>query len=305
VLHSRHEDNPTLFDERGEPTVQGERTLEVLDSLTGVRKERLRYGRWVAAEGVVYDGFARGTHVLPRFDIPPTWRRIGAVDFGYTNPSVFQLWAIDPDGRMCLEREVYRTQTLAADLGAEILELTRGLTLEAVVADHDAEDRATLYRAGVKTRAAIKEVGAGIQRVQTRLRLAGDGKPRLFLLEGALVDRDPELAAAHKPCGTLEEFESYVWARSPDGKPIKEEPVKVHDHGMDAMRYAVEYVDRTSAPAPSFEERVRTKVEARGIPVEDLTERHLAFERARAEEKKKADRPRYLPTNISRLRRFR
>lgn len=305
VLHSRHQDNPTLFDDQGEPTPQGARTLEVLDSLTGVRKERLRYGRWVAAEGVVYEGFDRRVHLVEPFEVPESWRRIGSVDFGYTNPSVFQLWALDPDGRMYLEREIYRTQTLAADLGAEILALTRGLRLEAVVADHDAEDRATLYRAGVQTRAAIKETIAGIQKVQNRLRLAADGRPRLFIMQGATVSRDAELLAAHKPTSTLEEFEGYVWQRAHDGKPLKEEPLKVNDHGMDALRYAVEYADRTSAPGIPLEERIRARVEERGVPVTDLTERHLAYEKAKAEERKKTERPRFLPTNLSRLRRFR
>jgi phage terminase large subunit len=44
LLESRHEDNPALFD-GNDWTEQGRRTLAVLDALTGVRKERLRYGR--------------------------------------------------------------------------------------------------------------------------------------------------------------------------------------------------------------------------------------------------------------------
>lgn len=304
LLESRHEDNPTLHDGTGW-TAQGTRTLEVLDSLTGVRKERLRYGRWAAAEGIVYEAFDRRMHVIPRFDIPANWRRIGAIDFGYTNPAVLQLWAVDPDGRMYLDREVFRAGTLVSDLAEEWKRLTAGLPLEAVIADHDAEDRATLYRAGVQTRAAVKEVQAGIQKVASRLRPAGDGKPRLYFLEDALVQRDPSLAAVHKPCSTAEEIEAYVWAKSPDGRPVKEEPVKVNDHGMDAMRYAVEYVDRSRGPEPSIKERIETRVEAREIPVHDITARHQAFEQARAEERKRLAVPRYSPTNMGRLRRVR
>jgi hypothetical protein len=59
LLESRHEDNPVLFDAAGKITEQGRRTLAVLDALTGVRKERLRYGRWVSAEGAVYAFDAR------------------------------------------------------------------------------------------------------------------------------------------------------------------------------------------------------------------------------------------------------
>jgi hypothetical protein len=60
LLESRHEDKPVLWDaERQEWTEQGIRTLAVLDALTGVRKERLRHGRWVSAEGAVFDFDAR------------------------------------------------------------------------------------------------------------------------------------------------------------------------------------------------------------------------------------------------------
>jgi phage terminase large subunit len=38
---------------------------------------------------------------------------------------------------------------------------------------------------------------------------------------------------------TEEEFDSYVWPKGVDGKPVKEEPVKEHDHGLDALRYLV------------------------------------------------------------------
>ena len=302
VLHSRHQDNPTLYDEEGALTVQGERTMAVLDSLTGVRRARLKDGQWVAAEGVIYDGFDRALHVVPRFEVPLDWRRIGSIDFGYVNPAVMQLWAIDGDGRMFLEREIYRSQTLVSDLAEQWKALTKGLSLEAIVADHDAEDRATLHRAGVLTRAATKETQAGVQKVAQRLRRAGDGRPRLFLMEGALVERDSDLASSHKPTSTVEEFEGYVWRKSPDGRPLKEEPEKLNDHGMDALRYAVEYADRASKPERPFEERVRARVDATCVDPADLTARHLVYERERAAEKASTGKPRLLPTTLGRLR---
>lgn len=305
MVNSTHRDNPFLWNDIAQDwTPAGAEYVGTLERLTGVLRSRLLEGIWAAAEGIVYEGFQRGMHLIPRFEIPREWRRIGAVDFGYTNPSVFQLWAVDPDGRMYLEREIYRTATLASDLGAQIKALVGDIPLEAVVADHDAEDRATLYRAGVPTRAAIKEVGAGIQKVQARLRLAGDGRPRLFLLEDAVGERDRSLVAAHRPASTLEEFEVYVWAKSPDGRPVKEEPVKVNDHGMDAMRYAVEYVDRSRGPEPTLREKVETRVAEKQIPVFDLTSRHIAYEQARDVERKKAQRPKFNPVNYGRLRRL-
>ena len=243
LLHSRHEDNPTLYDEAGRRTPQGERTMAILDTLTGVRKDRLRDGRWAAVEGVVYEGWSRALHLIDPFPIPAEWRRIRSVDFGYTNPFVCQWWAMDGDGRMYRYREIYHTRRLVEDHAASILELTGSERIEATICDHDAEDRATLERHGVPTVPATKDVSPGIQAVQGRLALAGDGKPRLFLLRDALVDRDEALASAHKPTCTEQEIEVYSWPKGADGKPVKEQPVKVDDHGCDDARYAVAYVD--------------------------------------------------------------
>lgn len=242
-LHSRHEDNPSLYDDAGNLTPQGVRTIETLDSLTGVRKERLRYGRWAAAEGVVYDGWDRAIHLIERDVLPAFVRRFRVVDFGFTNPFVCQWWGLDNDGRMYLYRELYKSRVIVEDHAVEIKRLSAGESFEATVCDHDAEDRATLERHGVPTQAAYKAVQVGIQAVQARLSKAGDGKPRLYIVRDALVARDEELVAAHKPVCTDQEIEAYAWPKSADGKPVKEEPVKVDDHGMDTMRYAVAYVD--------------------------------------------------------------
>jgi phage terminase large subunit len=92
-------------------------------------------------------------------------------------------------------------------------------------------------------------VRQGIQAVKARLRDAGDGKPRLFILRDALVEIDTSLDAGKRPTCTLEEFPGYVWRESKDGRAEYEEPLKVNDHGMDALRYAVMYVDSAVQPA--------------------------------------------------------
>jgi phage terminase large subunit len=243
VLESRHEDNPTLYTDDGQITPQGVRTISVLDKLTGVRFQRLRLGKWVAAEGVVYERFDRAVHVIPRFEIPASWRRLRVVDFGFTNPFVCQWWAIDGDGRAFRYREIYKTQRIVEDHARDIVRLSKGEQIEETIADHDAEDRATLERHGVSTIAAEKEITPGIQEVQARLSAAGDGKPRIFFLEDSLVERDEELAAAHRPVCTEDEFEVYAWPKDAAGASLKEVPVKQNDHGMDAARYLARHLD--------------------------------------------------------------
>lgn len=240
---SRHQDNPRMF-RRGAWTEYGRTYLSKLARLTGVRRKRLHDGIWAAAEGLVYDDWDAAAHLTDRFEIPATWRRIRVIDFGYTNPFVCQWWAIDGDGRLYRYRELYWTQRLVRDHAAKIIALSAGEHYEATIADHDAEDRATLHDAGIFTLPAYKAVSVGIQAVQARLTPAGDGRPRLFLLRDSLVERDPSLGEAAKPCCTEEEIDGYVWEKAANGKPNKESPLKQDDHGMDAMRYGVAYLDQ-------------------------------------------------------------
>lgn len=168
------------------------------------------------------------------------------MDFGFTNPMCMQWWAEDPDGRLFMYRELYHTRRLVEDMAKQAKELMLYPSGEwkeprprAVICDHDAEDRATLEKhLRLRTTAAHKKVSTGLQAVQSRLKRAGDGRPRLFLVRGALVERDEQLDAARKPACTQEEVSGYVWAVKPGGT-APEAPVKENDHGMDAMRYMV------------------------------------------------------------------
>jgi phage terminase large subunit len=244
VLCSEHTDNPTLYDEAGTITAQGVRTMSVLDALTGIRRSRFRDGLWVAAEGIVYANWQPAVHVIKPFPIPRGGRRIRSIDFGFVNPFSCSWWYIDEDERMFRYRQIYRVQTLVEDHAREIVRLTGNEPIEATVADHDAEDCATLQRHGVPTTPAFKAVSPGIQNVQSRLAVAADGRPRMAFFEGALVEADPALLAAHKPTCTEQEVECYVYASgNAAARPDKEEPAKKFDHGLDETRYAAAYVD--------------------------------------------------------------
>jgi phage terminase large subunit len=256
LLESRHEDNPAYFNRDGNPTPAGAAYMAKLDKLTGVRYWRLRKGLWVAAEGVIYDNWDPKIHLIDRFDIPEDWVRYWTVDFGFTNPFVLQCWAEDGDGRLYLYREIYMSGRIVEDHAEKIMKIVRrndGSWREpkprAVICDHDAEDRATFERhTGLRTTPADKAVKSGINEVTIRLRVADDGRARLFIMRDSLVERDESLKEAGKPTCTAEEVTSYVWAKGPDGKPAKEEPEKRDDHGCDAKRYLVRFRDRGGRP---------------------------------------------------------
>jgi phage terminase large subunit len=276
LLYSTHRDNPAYTNPDGTYTEAGRDYVEgTLAGLTGIRRKRLFEGKWTSAEGLVYEGWDPAVHLVDRLPKgSETWTRWWTVDFGFTNPFVCQFWAEDGDGRLWLYREIYKTKTLVEDHAKAILRLVRrcaqcckskaadhdcqdckACQLEwteprprAVICDHDAEDRATLEKhLGMGTSAAHKTVKDGIQAVQSRLKVQPDGRARLYILRNAVVAIDKALDAAKKPVSTEQEIAGYVWPENvkPDQR---ENPVKLDDHGMDAMRYMVAERDLGGRP---------------------------------------------------------
>jgi hypothetical protein len=242
LLESRHQDNPVLFDGQ-DWTEQGRRTLAALDALTGVRRERLRFGRWVSAEGTVYQ-FDPRVHKIGRDQVPPCSRAVAGVDWGLRNPGVIGVWLLDGDGRAYLAHEVYQTGKLIDWWVSRAQEAKRRYPIEAFVCDPSEPAYVEAFlRAGLYALPGDNAVAPGIQAVEARLAVAPDGRPRLFVVDGCLAERDEALAADHKPVCTEQEFDAYVYPKGADGRPIKEVPVDLHNHGMDALRYAIMYAD--------------------------------------------------------------
>lgn len=291
LLESRHEDNPRLFDRaQGSWTLDGINYLSTLDQLTGPRLQRLRYGKWVQAEGAVYDCFSRAVHVVDMTLPPLDWPRYLSIDFGFTNAFVCLWGAVDPDSRLWIYRQWIKTKMLVEDHAKVILKEIEGevriqrnnlvrarrekerevgedaaarwlhenmqaapglVRPKAIICDHDAEDRATLQKhLGMGTVPAPKAISPGIQAVQSRLRVQADGKPRLLIGRSSVAERDPAMAAAKLPIGVAEEMEGYVWDTR-NGRTRGEEPLGVNDHCLDACRYLIAYLD-----APKREVRV-------------------------------------------------
>lgn len=254
MLETRHEDNPRYFDDHGNLTEEGAKYLRRLDALVGVQKQRLRYGLWIAAEGVVYEEWDPNVHVVPDRRLPDDWPRYWSIDFGMRNPFVCQCWAEAPDGQLVLEWELYRTGLLVEDAcrilahhvmvepAKEVDSPWKGTWRlpkpAAVIADHDAEDRATFERhMGLYTTAANKAVTTGIQEMQARLRPTDSGAPGLVVLNRPpLGGADSTLEDSGRPTSTASEVLRYVWDTR-EGRAPRELPVKEHDHGMDAARY--------------------------------------------------------------------
>jgi phage terminase large subunit len=237
LFHSKHEENPALYDQRtGAITEQGKRTMSVLDALTGVRKQRLRFGMPAQAEGAVYDEWDESVHRIYADQVPEIRRYIGGQDWGYTNPGVFGAWGVDGDGRMYLLHQIYQTQRTIDWWQEQIKLLQRKLgRFDAVLCDPSEPSHIQSFRnAGINAQPADNARTPGIDAVKRRL-----AEKRLFVVRDSLQRADDSLVENRKPCRVEDEFPMYVWA----DKKAKEEPVKEDDHGMDMTRYTVMYLD--------------------------------------------------------------
>jgi phage terminase large subunit len=243
-FQSRHEDNPRYHNGHGWTKEGDEYLTQQLGTLTGFMRARLLIGQWAMAEGLVYDTFDEKIHVLPAsFTIPESWPRYWSIDWGWTDPLVLQFWAKDGDGRLYLYREYYMTEKLVEDVAKwakNEIEMKREPRPKAIVCDHDPENAATFMRhSGLSCTLADKlDKKGGIQKVKERLIVRGDGRPRLFIIQGALTHPiDSKLRGKGKPTRLTDELRSYAW------EPKRDEPQDGNDHGCDAMLYVVRHVD--------------------------------------------------------------
>jgi len=196
-----------------------------------VRETRIK-GRFAAFQGAVYKLFSRDTHVIKPFDIPKSWDRYRAIDWGFNNPFVCLWVARDPDRRWYVYAEHYKAQETLAYHAERIKQISGSDRYRMTWADHDAQDRYEFEQLGIKTTPAKKDIHLGIEAVQACLKVQDDGKPRLFVF---------------KTCpNTIREMTGYRWAEGTEARNAKDEPLKVADHTCDVLRYAIHGVEGKS-----------------------------------------------------------
>lgn len=227
LFRARTRDNPYLDPEFV-------RSLEA--SYTGQFAAQELDGEFVAFEGLVYQEFDRARHIQPQAG--PFVRYVAGVDEGYTNPAVILVAGVDGDGRVHLVEEFYQRRVLQADVVAEAARLRREYRIEDFIIDPSAAGlSADFKRQGLPVRPAKNDVMPGIQAVKAALATAGDGRPRLTL--------SPSCA------NTVAEMESYAWKEHRTAG-FRDEPEKVNDHALDALRYILMYLARPQRVARAW-----------------------------------------------------
>lgn len=254
-----HHENPGYYDwKRQAWTENGERYLKRLRAATGIRYTRKYKGLWVSAEGVVY-AYNPDLHTWKRgWAIPASWPRVWSIDWGKRVPTSLGVWAVDPEGRMILTREIYQTHVRADRLGTRAKSwIDNGSEPQpvAVVCDHDTgnDGYQQLFEvaSGLSLTLADKaDRDKGIQEMQARFDIDPDtGQPRIFFCESTRDhDADTGLIDSGLPTSLVEELVGYVW----DEEQLKDSPIDYNDHAMDMARYAVRYVDTNLVNADMY-----------------------------------------------------
>ena len=89
-------------------------------TLAEVERKQLLEGDWSISEGAAFKEFRPDVHVIEPFDIPESWPKFRAADYGYGSFTGVLWFAISPEGQLIVYRELYVTKMLATDLADEI-----------------------------------------------------------------------------------------------------------------------------------------------------------------------------------------
>lgn len=113
-IPSRLSDNPYLY-------ASGDYEANLL-SLPEAERKRLLEGDWDVVEGNAFPEWNRAIHVVEPFEIPYSWRRFRACDYGYGSFSAVVWFAVTPEEQLVIYREMYVSKVLATDLADMILD---------------------------------------------------------------------------------------------------------------------------------------------------------------------------------------
>ncbi|WP_447643180.1 PBSX family phage terminase large subunit [Nocardioides zeae] len=222
VFRFRLDDNDWLLQHSPEYVAQIKREY------VGLWYRRFILGEWVQAEGAVYDMWDPARHVVPAAAIPPMDRVLAlGVDHGTTNPTrglllglaERRLWVLDEWAPQTGLTDAVQSAGLRGWLGAREPEPRR--TPEWLYVDPAAASfKMQLFHDGVTNVAnAHNDVLAGIRTV------------------GSLLATD-RLVVSEQCTNLVEQLPGYSWDPKATAKG-EDKPLKVADHEVDALRYAV------------------------------------------------------------------
>lgn len=197
--------------------------LKVLESsLTGVSRERLLRGKWIVAEGVIYDSFSLETHTVKESEflgLNDYKTLIVGADSNYPLPRAAVLIGVRGDGSIDVLDEFYKTHSHVEELG-EWIQIVYNKSNRVPNVYHDPSDPSAIDKLksmkGVSCSKANNTVIGGISEVS-----------RYF---------NNNLIRINKKCiNLIKELQNYRWETSKEG----DKPLKENNHSCDSLRYGL------------------------------------------------------------------
>jgi len=93
----------------------------MLLSLPEHQRKQLLEGNWDINEGAAFPEFNRSIHVVEPYDIPQSWTKFRACDYGYGSYTGVVWIAVTPSEQLVVYRELYCSKVTASDLADMIL----------------------------------------------------------------------------------------------------------------------------------------------------------------------------------------
>jgi len=254
---------PHEFDE-----ILGAQSIARLGRMTGVMRDRLVLGKWVAFTGLVFEMWDPSVHMVDKPSEwsrwggypPPSWRRWRGIDFGFVHPWACAWVAESPIGYRYLYRQDVRTrlsipQQCERILRAEARELATlrecakgmereelggdyayldALHIAGTFSDHEAGHRATYAELGVHTQLARKD-GGQIETLRALLDPNQPGGPQFMVVKGSLEEPDQNLIDAKAPISFEQEISRWAYQKGKQGR--KDKPEETNEDAIDAVMY--------------------------------------------------------------------
>ena len=90
------------------------------------QRRQLLEGDWSISEGAAFTEFNPKIHVVDPFDIPHSWVRFRACDYGYGSTTAVLWFTVTPAEQVIVYRELYVSKVTASDLADLVLEAEEG-----------------------------------------------------------------------------------------------------------------------------------------------------------------------------------
>ena len=88
--------------------------IKRLDALPEKERKALKYGDWDIYDGMFFPEFKRRTHVIEPFQIPDTWNRYIAMDYGLDMFAVLFI-AVDTKGKAYVYNEIHKSNLIVSE----------------------------------------------------------------------------------------------------------------------------------------------------------------------------------------------